>query len=95
LIDPRGNLAYWAVNMEDTSSWGTSSREIARKMTDTWCMVVSNTASGRYERETPEGDLGKPRWPELEPIECLEKAFKDRIVDSEDHPIIKKLLGLE
>jgi hypothetical protein len=39
--------------------------------------------------------LSEPEFPELTLNELLRIAFKDRIVDKLDHPVIRKLRGME
>lgn len=40
-------------------------------------------------------DLPAPEWPQITFDEMLEIAFKDRIIDSPDHAVIKSLIGDE
>ena len=42
------------------------------------------------------GDWSEPEWPELPFAGILEIAFRDnRIIKSHDHPVIRRLRGLE
>jgi hypothetical protein len=40
-------------------------------------------------------NLSEPEFPELTLNQILRIAFKDRIIDRLDHPVIKKLRGIE
>jgi hypothetical protein len=91
VVDIYGQPSYWAINLDDSSEWGASAREIAGKLKTEWGAVYPD--HGRNVLEQPEGDLGEPSWPEGSPNEWLMKAFKDRIITSEDHPEFNKLLG--
>jgi hypothetical protein len=40
------------------------------------------------------GDLPEPVWPEISFEEILKIAFRDRIVDRADHPLVQRLRGV-
>jgi hypothetical protein len=41
-----------------------------------------------------QGTIAEPVWPEHSFQQLVKIAFRDRIVDRVDHPLIKKLRGL-
>jgi hypothetical protein len=54
---------------------------------------VTDQHSKSYNRKVPLKTPPEPEWPESEKIEeLLLAAFSGRIIDSEDHPEIVKLL---
>jgi len=60
-----------------------------------WVRMYANQEGGFYSYAYAEDNLPAPVWPE-EPANlenALNKAFKDYIIDSPNHPIIKKLKG--
>ena len=91
VVDTFGTPGFWALNLQDSSSWGTSAREIADKLTQGWGMVIAE--AGRYVMMSPLGELDPPKWPEGSPDDLLKIAFKDRVITTEDHPEFLKLLG--
>jgi hypothetical protein len=58
-----------------------------------WVRLSADMALGGYRVYEAVGDLGKPKFPELSLGEMLEIGFKGRILDGEDHPVVKKLVG--
>jgi hypothetical protein len=58
-----------------------------------WVRVSADMALGAYRIFEALGDLSEPEWPKMTLNEMLEISFKDRVIDSEDHPIFNKLLG--
>ena len=48
---------------------------------------------GAYEIFEAEGSIPDPIWPELSFDAILRIAFKDRVVRSLDHPVVKRLRG--
>ena len=91
VVDMHGCPAFWALNLGDSGNWGTSARMIAEELKHDWGMVCADKSA--YVLERPEDDLGEPMWPEGSVEYWLSKAFTDHLIDSEDHPEIKKLLG--
>jgi hypothetical protein len=49
---------------------------------------------GAYEMFEAEGVMADPKWPDLPFMELLRIAFRDRMIDRVDHPVIKRLRGL-
>ena len=56
--------------------------------------MVADMALGAYRIHLAEGDLPDPLWPAKTLPELLKLAFKGRIVDSIDHPVVRRLRGL-
>jgi hypothetical protein len=60
-----------------------------------WIKIKSNDDLGAYEIFEAVSKLPEPVWP-AEPesiLKALEIAFKDKLIDSYDHPILKRLRG--
>ena len=55
--------------------------------------VKANMGLGAYEIFEAEGSIPDPIWPELSFDAILRIAFKDRVVRSLDHPVVKRLRG--
>lgn len=55
--------------------------------------LVANKALGAYEFVKARGDLGEPQWPEKSYRELLEIAFRDRLIATLEHPVIRELNG--
>jgi len=54
---------------------------------------VSDTANGIYTHYEPSTDLPDPRWPTISFREIIRIAFRDRMIESLDHPVIRELRG--
>ncbi len=50
-------------------------------------------SSGAYDVWQTEGPLPEPQWPETSFKDSLRTAFKDRLIDTLDHPVLKRLRG--
>lgn len=58
-----------------------------------WLRTTADMALGAYRIFEAEGNLSEPEWPDMTLSQMLEVGFKDRVIDSEDHPVFNKLLG--
>jgi hypothetical protein len=73
---------------QDTAQQGC---EVAKK---TWVRLVADMSLGAYRIWAAQGDLSEPEWPTKPLNELLEIAFRGRVIESEDHPVVRRLRGL-
>jgi hypothetical protein len=93
-----GILILWPLTIPQADggrgrSWHESAmvaRDHAKRM---WVKVISNRSLGGYRVFPAEGHIPDPVWPDRTIEELLEVAFRDRIIRSMDHPIVRKYLG--
>lgn len=92
-----GNVALWPVNLpgEDgrLDTWSQSAHEGAKRAETTWVRLVANRTVGAYDIYEASSLTDEPAWPEKSFKEILSLAFKDRLIVSLDHPIVKRLRG--
>jgi hypothetical protein len=74
-------------------AWSESALEIAETAMKHWVRMAGNMDSGRYELFIAQGDLGEPGWLDKSPRDVIELAFKGRVIDDADHPVIQELYG--
>lgn len=53
-----------------------------------WVRVISNTDEGQYDVKRSEEAHVEPKWPDKTLKELLKLAFKDRVIDTMDHPVV-------
>lgn len=96
-INKQGAVFLWPIRMPDANgrldAWNTSAFEAAKMAENSWVRVVSNMHSGSYEVYEATSDMEEPDWPDLSYGEILAIALKDRLIDSLDHHVLKKLRG--
>lgn len=96
-INRQGVLHLWPVKLPGPDGrqleWHRSAAEAAEQAMKGWIRVTANQSLGAYEIFKPLGDIPDPVWPENSFQEILQVAFRDRIVDSLDHPLIRRLRG--
>jgi hypothetical protein len=98
-VNRANDLFLWRIKLPGSdgrsNTWTDSALQIAKAAETTWCRMVSDMANGIYTHYEPTGELPDPRWPELSFNEILKLAFRGRMIDSLDHPIIRELRGGE
>jgi hypothetical protein len=96
-ITRAGVLFMWPVKVPAadgrTSEWILSAAWAAQHAMKCWVRVKSNMGLGAYEIFEAQGIIPEPIWPELSFEEIIRIAFKDRIIRSLDHPVVKRLHG--
>jgi hypothetical protein len=92
-LTKRGAVSFWPVSQTDHGSWGASAREIVEIAKTRWIRVISNREEGCYEPFEPEDPIAAPDWPDKELGELLKLAFRGRVIDRPDHPVIEELKG--
>lgn len=55
--------------------------------------VTANMSLGGYEMFEAVRELSEPNWPDIPFGEILKIAFRNRVVDNGDHPVVQRLRG--
>ena len=96
-ITRTGVLFMWPVKIPAAdgriSEWNVSAATAAEHAMKGWIRVRSNMSLGAYEIFEAQGSIPEPIWPELSFEEIIRIAFKDKIIRSLDHPVVKRLFG--
>ena len=92
-----GDLFLWRVKLPGpdgrSNTWVQSALRIAQAAETSWCRMVSDTSNGHYTHFEPSAELPAPKWPDLVFNEILRIAFRDRYIETPDHPILRQLRG--
>ena len=73
--------------------WNRSALEAAHMAMDGWVRVAANMQLRANDVFRATADLPDPEWPEEGFHHLLNVAFKDRYIQSIDHPVIRRLRG--
>jgi hypothetical protein len=91
----QGVNALWAVKLQvagqKMNPWTRSALKAVELAKTRWVRLQSDTALGAYRAETATGIGDEPRWPDYDFVKLLEIAFKNRRIESLDHPVLKRL----
>jgi len=99
-ITRKGVLFIWPLTIPSEEnplgrSWHESARKAAEIAKTKWIRIISDKALNGYRVRQAEGQLSEPEWPTDKSFsDLLTIAFADRIITSEDHPVVRALRGL-
>jgi len=98
-IDRQNNVVLWAIKMPKAdgrgNTWNESAMAAAQQAKSQWVRLVPNMNLGAYDVFVAKKDFPDPEMPDISFQQLIEMAFKDRFIDSMEHPILKKLRGEE
>jgi hypothetical protein len=96
-VNRQGVLFLWPVRLPGPDGklddWNKSALEAAQRAQKQWVRVQANMSLGAYDVWGATGQIPEPQWPEKTLEELLAIAFKDRLIASLDHPVLKRLRG--
>jgi hypothetical protein len=97
VINRQGVLSIWAARLPGSdgrqNEWWRSAQEAAELAMTKWVRMKSDMALGAYQLYEAASSIPEPEWPDLPFMEMLRIAFRDRLVDHADHPVLKRLRG--
>lgn len=93
-----GGLGVWPISLPRTdgrtTEWTRSALEAAFLAMKEWIRIRANMAISAYDVHRLLVTIPEPEWPDLTFEQILRMAFRDRIIDSTDHPLVRQLRGL-
>jgi len=96
-INKQGDIFLWPCKLPGPdgrrNNWHESAVDAAKCAEKRWVRVLANMTAGMYDVFEATGDLAEPTWPDVSFRDVLELSFRDRRIDSHDHPILKALRG--
>ena len=97
-INRQGVVFLWPVRLPDADGkqmeWHRSAHEAAGVGTKSWIRVSANMSLGAYEIIVAEAITAEPQFPEVSFQDLIRIAFRERLITSLDHPVVKRLRGL-
>jgi hypothetical protein len=96
-INRQRTVTLWPVRLPASDNrrdeWQRSANEAAERATRVWIRLKANMNLGAYDIFEATGKIPEPEWPEHSFQDLLRIAFRERIIDSFDHPVLKRLRG--
>lgn len=96
-VNRQGVIFLWPVRLPDPNGkqmeWWRSMREAAELAMTQWIRTKSNMSLGAYEMYVAESTMSEPEWPDVTFQDLIRLAFRDRLITTLDHPVIKRLRG--
>jgi hypothetical protein len=97
-VNDQGTVFLWPIRLPDRSgrdmAWWVTQRDAAKRASNgVWIRLVSNTDAGCYDIWQAQIKT-VPAWPEEDFWQLVRIAFKDRLIDTLEYAIVRKLRGL-
>jgi hypothetical protein len=96
-ITRQGALFLWPCRLVGpdgrSNPWFDTLLEAAELAKSRWVRVVADRNLGGYQAYAALDELSDPDWPAESLQQLLRVAFRDRYIDSIDHPVLKRLQG--
>lgn len=93
----QGTIFLWPIRLPGPDGrlddWNRSAMEAATLATTTWVRVQSNMSLGAYEVFKANGIGDEPEWDLPSFSEVLKIAFKDKLINDINHPVLRRLRG--
>jgi hypothetical protein len=96
---PLREIGLWPVPLDTEGAggpWWESARTAYETAKTQWTQMVAD--DGHYKVSIAEGTDGnsipEPEWPPFTLNELLKLGFKSKIINDEDHPVMKRLRGI-
>jgi hypothetical protein len=96
-INRQGVVFLWPVRLPGSDGklddWSRSALEAADMARSAWVRVTANMGLGAYDVYEATAPLPDPEWPDTPFRELLRVAFRGRLIDSLEHPVLLRLRG--
>ena len=95
-INRHGTVFLWPLRVPNNSrqdSWADSALAACAHAETHWLRTLANMRASAYDVFEATAKLPEPDWPEESFEQLFRLAFRDRVIDSIDHPVIRQLKG--
>jgi hypothetical protein len=96
-INKQGVLFVWPIRLPGVDgkidTWNQSALIAAEEAKSKWVRVTGSMNLGGYEIFAESKRPVDPTWPEITFAEIIRTAFQDKVIDSLEHPVLKRLRG--
>ena len=96
-VNRQGVVFLWPVRLPGPDGkldeWSRSAQEAARLAMGGWVRVQANMGLGAFDVFQAVAALPEPQWPEEPLRELLKVGFNGKLIDTLDHPVLRKLRG--
>jgi hypothetical protein len=98
-ITQQGSIFMWPVPLPTAegreNAWHHTARIAAEHAETNWVRMIANMSAGCYDVKIAPPGMPDPEWPTESLADLLPIAFGNgKLIDSLDHPVIKRLMGI-
>ena len=92
----QGSFVLWPIRLPGLDgkhdTWNASGLRAANDFAGRWIRLVANRELGAYDVIEPISLYPEPTWP-ADPVAEFRKAYRDRIINNLEHPVVRHLRG--
>jgi len=95
-INRHGTVFLWQLRMPNSArgdSWADSAIAACAHAETHWVKVTANKKASAYDVAIATAPWPEPEWPEQTFAALFHLAFRDQVIESIDHPVIRQLKG--
>ncbi len=96
-INRQGVVFLWPIRLpgpdRKLDDWSQSALEAANLAREGWVRVAANMSLGAYDVFQATGNIPDPDWPDAPFKDLLRIGFRGKLIDSMDHPVLRRLRG--
>jgi len=96
-VNRQGVLFLWPIRIPGSTgrvdAWSRSAMEAATLAAEGWVRIQANMSLGAYEVYKAAGSWSAPDWKVPQFQEIVRLAFRDQLIETPDHPVLKRLRG--
>jgi hypothetical protein len=96
-VTNHGVLFLWPIRLPDDQGrfdeWNSVALDASERAKSAWLRLMANMPAGTYDVLEAKVQFAEPVWPEATLQQLLEIAFKNRLIDTMDHPVLRRLRG--
>jgi hypothetical protein len=96
-VTRQGVVGLWPLRLPGsdgkTDPWLRSAHEGMNLATKRYVRMTANMSAGAYDVNVTQANLPEPEWPSETFEKLIEIAYRDHIIESLDHPVLRRLRG--
>jgi hypothetical protein len=96
-INRQGVLFLWPIRLPGpdgkVDDWNRSALAAADEARSGWVRITANMSLGAYDVAVATGQIDQPAWPDISLQEIIRIAFRDKMIDDWNHPVLQRLRG--
>jgi hypothetical protein len=97
-INRQGVIFLWPVRLPGPDGrqleWHRSAAQAAQRAMSQWIRIRADRSLGAYTIDLAAITHSDPEWPDYTLQNLIDIAFRDRLVNRADHPVVQRLRGL-
>jgi hypothetical protein len=96
-VNRQGTPFLWPIRLPGADGkiddWSRSALDASREAESRWTRMTANMSLQAYDITVAPGQVAEPVWPDLTFQRIIRIAFRDKMIETWDHPVLRRLRG--